>query len=316
MFHELILQQTQHRPWPMPQRPWRMAQTWHDLLFAHWPVPKAMLRPHIPPILEIDTFHDPNHHSVERTTAGDAEKSTGAAEGTAWLSIVPFRMKGVRPRHMPGLPWLSNFAELNVRTYVCLPDIAAPDANLSDTPPAPTSQERTKPGVFFFSLDAANPLAVEIARRVFHLPYFNARMQCQERAGHIHYHSVRHDRRTPQGEQMQGEFQAIYRPTGGIQPATPGTLEHWLAERYALYTTDAQGRLCRGEIHHLPWPLQTAEVEIQTNTLAESVGLTLPPDAPLVQFSRRLDVLIWPLQRVTEIGMLHAATPESRPTRP
>lgn len=303
----------------MPQRPWRMAQTWHDLLFAHWPVPIAMLRPHIPPSLEIDTFHDPNYHPIAHhpITHHPIDGATdGEAEGTAWLSIVPFRMKGVRPRHMPGLPWLSNFAELNVRTYVRLPDTAAPDVNLPDTPPASTLQERTKPGVFFFSLDAANPLAVEIGRRVFHLPYFNARMQCQEQEGEIRYHSVRHDRRSPQGEPLQGEFQAIYRPTGGIQPAVPGTLEHWLSERYAFYTTDAQGQLCRCEIHHLPWPLQTAEVDIQTNTLAESVGLPLLSGAPLVQFSRRLDVLIWPLQRVTEIRMRQADTFESHATRP
>ncbi|MEX1019646.1 MAG: DUF2071 domain-containing protein [Litorilinea sp.] len=274
MFRDLILQQTAHRPWPMSTQPWRMVQSWHDLLFAHWPVPLAMLRPHIPPALEIDTYDD-----------------------TAWLSIVPFHMRGVRPRFVPGVPWLSAFAELNVRTYVHLP---APQLN---TQPSLARTQQTKPGVFFFSLDAANPVAVEIARSVFHLPYFNARMSTREINGNIHYHSLRTDARS-----QPGEFRAVYRPTGGIQPAMPGTLDHWLAERYALYTTDPQGRLYCGEIHHLPWPLQPAEAEIEVNTLAASVGLesgglesgglVLPPVAPILQFSRRLDVIIWPLRRI------------------
>lgn len=261
MFRDLILRQTAHRPWPLPARPWRMLQSWHDLLFAHWPVPVAMLRPHIPPSLAIDTV-----------------------DGTAWLSVVPFHMRGVRPRNLPAVPWLSAFAELNVRTYVHRP-------GPSDAP------THTKPGVFFFSLDAANPLAVEIARSVYHLPYFNARMSTRELAGAIHYASRRTDARSPHTE-CPGEFQAVYAPTGGISPAAPGTLDYWLAERYALYTADPRGRLYCGEIHHAPWPLQPAEADIQINTLAPSVGLGLPDIPPLVQFARRLDVIIWPLQRV------------------
>src|SRR5262245_27389124 len=86
---------TAHRPWPLPREPWVMAQSWHDLLFAHWPVPAAVLRPLIPPSLGVDTF-----------------------DGEAWIGVVPFRMSGVRPRYVPPLPDLSAFPELNVRTYV------------------------------------------------------------------------------------------------------------------------------------------------------------------------------------------------------
>lgn len=256
----------------MPQTPWAMAQSWHDLLFAHWPVPVEMIRPTLPPGLEVDTF-----------------------DGQAWLSIVPFRMRGVRPKNLPGVPWLSNFAELNVRTYVHLPD---------PIPRGPTAYKahRTRPGVFFYSLDAANPVAVQIARTFYHLPYFWAQMRCEEQSGAIHYASLRY----PHGESVPravaGEFRAEYAPTGGIQPATPGTLEHWLAERYALYAADKRKNLYRGEIHHMPWPLQTAAVTLETNTLAPSVGLALPDTAPLLQFSRRLDVLIWPLQPVRASG--------------
>src|SRR5271154_2737716 len=89
------LAQTAHRPWPLPAGPWVMAQSWHDLLFAHWPVEAAVLRPLLPPALQIDTFGQ-----------------------QAWLAVVPFRMTGVRLRGTPALPWLSAFPELNVRTYV------------------------------------------------------------------------------------------------------------------------------------------------------------------------------------------------------
>jgi uncharacterized protein len=241
-----------------------MKQSWHDLLFAHWPLPVAALRSLVPPSLTIDTY-----------------------DGMAWVSIVPFRMSGVRPRYVPGMPWLSAFAELNVRTYVRLP--------LGDDP------QVSKPGVYFFSLDAENPIAVEIARRFFCLPYFNATMQCGEKDGHIHYQSERTDERI-----ALGNFQAIYGPTGGIYKAEPGSLEHWLTERYALYTEDAQDRLYRVEIHHQQWPLQPAEVDIRVNTLAASVGLELPNIKPLVQFARRLDVLTWPLHRIPEISVLYA----------
>src|ERR1700682_5420336 len=148
-----LLDCTAHRPWPLPSSPWIMAQSWHDLLFAHWQVNAAALRPHIPAQLAIDTF-----------------------EGKAWLGVVPFRMSGVRLRWTPALPWLSAFPELNVRTYV-------------------TAQD--KPGVWFFSLDAANAVAVAAARLSFHLLYFNARMRCEEREGWIHYLSERTDRGAP-----------------------------------------------------------------------------------------------------------------------
>ncbi|HZC65891.1 MAG TPA: DUF2071 domain-containing protein, partial [Candidatus Dormibacteraeota bacterium] len=90
-----LTSQTQHRPWALAPGPWVMAQTWHDLLFAHWPVPLAALRSQIPASVEIETF-----------------------DGTAWIAVVPFRMSGVRMRGMPLLPGLSAFPELNVRTYV------------------------------------------------------------------------------------------------------------------------------------------------------------------------------------------------------
>src|SRR5260370_6939764 len=173
-----------------------MAQTWHDLLFADWPVDAALLRPLLPPQLQIDTY-----------------------EGAAWLAVVPFRMTGVRLRGTPAVPWLAAFPELNVRTYV---------------------KYGGKPGVWFFSLDAGNPLAVGIARAWFHLPYFRARMSCEERDGYIHYRCGRTHQIAP-----SALLECRYRPLTKIVFPQPGPLEPFLLAPYCLYASIANGRLIR-----------------------------------------------------------------------
>jgi uncharacterized protein len=243
------LEQVAHRPWPLPAGPWIMAQIWHDLLFAHWPVPEALLRPHIPARLAIDTF-----------------------DGQAWLGVVPFRMFGVRLRGTPAVPWLSAFPELNVRTYVVANGM---------------------PGVWFFSLDAGNRIAVALARAWFHLPYFRARMSCEERSGWIEYKCARSHRGA-----ACGVFNGRYRAIGQIFSAEPRSLEHFLTERYRLYTTDGAGQVISGEIHHAPWPLQVAEAELVSNTMPEADGIYLTPAKPLLHFSKRQDVVVWQPQRL------------------
>jgi uncharacterized protein len=244
-----ILDRTSHRPWPVPAGPWIMAQSWHDLLFAHWRIDATLLRPHIPAALQIDTF-----------------------EGQAWIAVVPFRMSGVRLRWTPALPWLSAFPELNVRTYV-----------VADG----------KPGVWFFSLDARNPMAVAIARAWFHLPYFRARMKCEEWNGGIHYRSER----THPGA-AAGVLEGKYRPAGEIFEPKAGTLEHFLTERYCLYAADSRGQVYRGEIHHPPWRLQAAEAELARNSMVAAAGITLPSHRPLQHFARRQDMVAWPPKRI------------------
>lgn len=228
-----------------------MTQRWHDLLFAHWPLPAARLRELVPPQFDLDTF-----------------------DGQAWVGVVPFRMTNVRPRFLPALPWLSAFPELNVRTYVTARD-----------------PENPRPGVYFFSLEAANPIAVMLARRFFHLPYFHANMQLQDDGQLIHYQSRHTHTHAP-----HAEFIGVYGPIGPVTRAEPGTLAHWFTERYALYTVDAAGRAQIGQIHHLPWPLQPAAVTIKVNTVAAASAVSLPDLPPLLHFARRLDVLIWPLR--------------------
>lgn len=193
-------------------------------------------------------------------------------DGSAWIGVVPFLMAGVRPRMLPSVPWLSAFPELNVRTYV---------------------SDGTKPGVWFFSLDAGNPVAVEIARDMFHLPYYTARMSTRT-AGHVtEYTSTRCSRFG-----RAARFEACYWPTGPVQLSQHGTLEAWLTERYCLYAADQRQRIWRGEIHHAPWPLQPAAADITTNTMTEWLGFWLPNMPPLLHFAQRLDVVAWLPERV------------------
>lgn len=192
-------------------------------------------------------------------------------DGSAWIAVVPFRMSHVRPRGIPSIPWLSAFPELNVRTYV--------------------SYQGDKPGVFFFSLDAANPLAVWGARNFYYLPYFNADMAC-EPGDSIQYHSRRTHRGAP-----EAELSAEYAPTADAYIAPPGSLEDWLTSRYCLYTINRRGEVLRGDIHHLPWNLQPASATIVINTMCSTLSLELPADDALLHFSARLDVLIWRLVR-------------------
>lgn len=231
-----------HRPWPLPARPWRWRQSWCDLLFAHWPVPAAVLRPLVPPGLTVQ----------ER-------------DGTSWIGVVPFRMAGVMHRPLPDLPWLSAFPELNVRLYV---------------------EQGGKPGVWFLSLDATNPLAVWAARGFFHLPYHHAEIRQTPAGEGFSYRSRRFAAPHP-------VFEARYAPTSEPYFAAPGTLEHWLTERYCLYALSPRGRLYCTEVHHPPWPLQRAEAEIVRNEMVAPFGLSVGPRPELLHFSRRVDVVAW-----------------------
>jgi len=222
-----------------------MAQTWHDLLFAHWPIESAVLRRLVPQDLALDTF-----------------------DGQCWIAVTPFHMSGIRLRGLPALPGLSRFPELNVRSYVTL------DA---------------KPGVYFFSLDAANAPAVWGARIFYHLPYFVSNMSVETREQWVRYLCRR--------KGSNAEFHGRYRPIGAVQLRQEGTLESWLTERYCLYSI-ARGQVCRADIHHEQWPLQDAEAEIEINTMAASAGIALLGRPSLLHFARKLEVLVWPPHRV------------------
>jgi uncharacterized protein len=188
--------------------------------------------------------------------------------GEAWLGMTPFRLTGLRPRGAPPLPFVSSFLELNTRTYVTADD---------------------KPGIWFFSLDASSELAVLAARHGYHLPYYRAEIRADWRDGWISYEARRRDTRG-----APAAFRARYRPIGDPLDADPRSLPHFLTERYCLYTVDSDGRLRRGEIHHPPWELQAAEAELAENTMPPR-NLELVDDEPLLHYSARQDVVIWPL---------------------
>ena len=236
------LEDTDHRPWPLPEGSWIMGQTWDDLLFAHWRVDAEALRAHLPPGLELDLY-----------------------QGEAWIGVTPFAVSGLRGRGLPPLPFVSSFLELNTRTYVT---------------------RDGKPGIWFFSLDAASEFAVEAARRGYKLPYFRADMRAAWN-GELAYESRRRDSRG-----APATFRGRYRPIGDVIDPDPASLAHFLTERYCLYTVH-EGRLKRGEIHHPPWPLQPAEATFEENTMPP---IELPDEDPLLHFSARQDVVIWALE--------------------
>jgi uncharacterized protein YqjF (DUF2071 family) len=231
-----------------PDRTAVIHQRWAELGFLHWPVPVAAVRDLVPRALTIDT-----------------------SDGQAYVGLVPFTVTGARTILMPPLPWVSDFHEVNVRTYVHL--------------------EGADPGVWFFSLDASNPVVVAAARALFHLPYRNARMEMAVDAGGIDYRSER------AGAPGAG-LAMRYEPIGSAAPAAVGTVEHFLVERYILYAASG-GRLWQGRVHHEPYPLQRASADLTREGLVAAAGIErshTPP--PLVHFAREVNVEIFSLEDV------------------
>jgi hypothetical protein len=147
-------------------------------------------------------------------------------------------------------------------------------------------------GVYFFSLDAGNPIAVTLARTIFHLPYVNAQMSTKQVSDTIHYTSHRTHRGAP-----GADFIARYRPIAPVVVAPAQSIETWLTERYCLYSV-AGSNLYLCDIHHAYWPLQVAELETERDTMALSHGIHLPDTKPLLHYSLRQDVLVWPIRRI------------------
>lgn len=194
-------------------------------------------------------------------------------DGSAWIGVIPFTMWGIRASFLPPIPGTSAFHELNVRTYVHLNGV---------------------PGVWFFSLDAANSLAVWAARRFYYLPYFYAGMSLAQNAKTIAYSSVRHDKHGP-----PAALQATWTIGESLPTSTPGSLDFFLTERYCLYS-EHRGELYRSRIHHQPWPLQTAELLLLESTMVDSHGLPSPKDDPVLHYCQEISVDIWPITIATD----------------
>ncbi|MES2440737.1 MAG: DUF2071 domain-containing protein [Verrucomicrobiota bacterium] len=191
-------------------------------------------------------------------------------EGKAWLGVVPFFMDRVRPSGLPPVPWLSWFMELNVRTYV--------------------HDDHGNAGVWFFSLDCNQPLAVEIARRSFHLPYEHAVMRSQTGGDRIHYHS----RRKSIGA-LDAEF--VYETPPATRPAEPGSLEWFLVERYLLFSSNPAGKIFTGRVHHAPYQIAPGVCEKMSTEPIRLNGFPVPLETPSsVLTAAPVDVRIFPLR--------------------
>lgn len=266
---------------------------WTDLLFMHWPIEPEVMRQAVPGDFDLDLY-----------------------DGKAWVGLVPFRMQSTRPRFCPPIPQKilpvspSSFPELNVRTYVTV--------NIKEN-----GLTKQLPGVLFFSLDAASKTAVRGARISFNLPYFDAKMKVQREPGNsgwTHYQSIRTHYGAP-----PANFAASYRPKPkksvfregeapaepqatddsrlgrslAIPPSQPGSFEHFLTERYRLFTLGRKGRGVRiGEIAHEPWPLQQAECDLSVCEMTNRLGFELPGCEPILHYADQLDVVAWLPKRV------------------
>ena len=226
-----------------PSRSHVMLQRWEKLIFLHWRWDADEIQRTLPPGLFVDTF-----------------------QGDAWLAIVPFYMRGIRPRFLPAVPGISDFLELNVRTYV--------------------HDEAGRPGVWFYSLDCNQPLAVWTARTFFCLPYQHARMQTRE-SSWIDYTCHR------RGESAASHFR--YQISDGTHHAEPGSLEFFLAERYLLFAHTSRSIRC-GQVHHVPYPLADVKLDgWDVNPLLQAgfADPQRPPDHLIG--SPGVDVRVYPL---------------------
>jgi len=202
-------------------------------------------------------------------------------DGSAWIGVVPFSMDRIQLRALPSVPGANQFPELNLRTYV-------------------RESHTNQVGVYFFSLDASSLLAVTVARTFFQLPYYWARMHVRQSGEKDFYY---------RSERIVGpkpaSFRARYRSlqkSRVIELSSPGTIEHFLTERYRLFTTDKKGQLYKGDIHHVPWPLEQAEAEFEVNLLPRAHGIELPDTTPLLLYARELVVYVWSLEMVPSLA--------------
>ena len=228
-------------------------QRWRNLLFLHWEVPAPAVQALLPPGLTVDTF-----------------------EGRAYVGVVPFTMRDVSPWWAPSVPGISNFHELNVRTYV--------------------HRDGEHPSVWFFSLDAAATLAVLLARLGWSLPYYRASMAMKVDGSDVHYRS----RRWFAGDRP-ADFEARYRIGAPLGVTLPGTFEHFLVERYLLISKRGDGFML-GQVHHRPYPLHEAEVSELTETMVAASGLPAPSGAPHVLYSPGVDVDVYALRPIGSGG--------------
>ncbi|MDQ0217800.1 YqjF family protein [Peribacillus cavernae] len=189
-------------------------------------------------------------------------------ENKAWISMIPLRITNMRARGIPPVPYMNSYLELNVRTYVVYQGI---------------------PGIYFFSLDANHPLVVTGARTVTGLPYKHANMSFEKHEETFHYASQR--------IHTAKKLNVAYQPGHILFEPQEGSIDHWLLERYCMYSFRG-GQILRGDIHHDKWKVNRAEAVISTNTLVPFIPGEFIGKPPLLHYSRRRRFFIYPLKEV------------------
>ncbi|WP_197441009.1 YqjF family protein [Thalassoglobus neptunius] len=226
-----------------------MFQSWRKLLFLHWKIDPELIQRRLPRGLTVDTF-----------------------DGAAWIGVVPFLMRKIRPSWSSQVPYISNFLELNVRTYAF--------------------NEDGTPGVWFFSLTANRWLAVMLARKLFGLPYVWGKMFASvDDAGAVHYRTSQF--RDEQRRTMEFEYQ----PQETASPSEPGTLDFFLVERYILFSETRPGEIATGQVHHPPYRVQPVKVNAFSSLPVELDGfpsMQTPPEHMV--YSEGVDVEVFGLK--------------------
>ncbi len=227
-----ILAQGKHRPWPMPARAWSFYQEWNKVVFMHWKLPLEVLMPFVPSELEIDMF-----------------------DGNPWASVVLFDMNNIRPKNLPPLSVVSDFHEVNVRTYV---------------------KKDGKAGVYFLSIEGSKAISCFLARTISGLPYRPAMMDRTDRSFHLE-------------SQSQKNLIDIHYETGH-EVCEKTLLDLWLTERYALFQ-DVENKIKSFDIHHVEWPIETISIGKLEIKYPQFPFTNNPPD--LLHYSPGVAVLAW-----------------------
>ncbi|MFC3418404.1 YqjF family protein [Salinicoccus hispanicus] len=239
-----LLKYTEGRNAPLPEGPWSMYQRWEDLMCMHIPVEPEVLLPHVPDELELDIY-----------------------DGSAWISIFSFNVRNMQLRGMPRFPYVHEFLELNVRTYVRYQNI---------------------PGIYFFSLDAAKVIPV-IGARLGSLPYFKAGMKAAKRNEWTHFSSHRQ-------HGVPAYFKGKYKSVSEPEKPLLGTLDYWLLERYYLFNT-IKGAVVHIGIHHLPWKPAYSSVHYENGGINSLLPGDIEGEPVLAHYIEALDVIFWPVKQ-------------------
>lgn len=243
---EDILKNISHRTWRLPYRKWSYYQEWNDALFLHWKVEESELQKLTPTNILIDKF-----------------------EGETWVSVVAFTMKKTRPRNLPSISFISNFDEVNVRTYLT---------------------QDNKPGVFFLNIEAQKKISTYIARQLSGLPYEKAEIKRSEDENIKYFTSKNKNKNF----RLEAKFEV------GQELPNKSTLDKWLTERYCLYL-QTNNETYKYEIQHEPWKLFQVEIiELTADYKFGSIDLNRKPD--LVHYSNGVKILAWGKEKLSDKG--------------